>query len=210
MDKSVENKPLTMKQEAFVQNLIKKKSQRESYKGAYNCQNMADKTIDEKASRLFAQDKIKARYQELLSRLEDETIASAKEVLQTLSKALRSDITSFTTFGEIEVPVTVAGEPLVVDGRPLMTKQGYVSVRDSSEVDGTMISEIKQTRDGIAIKLHDKLKAAEMLAKHHGMFVERHEHTGPGGGPMEIAQLTPEERQARIDDLIKRREGGKT
>ncbi len=35
------------------------------------------------------------------------------------------------------------------------------------------------------------------------------EHTGPGGGPMEIAQLTPEERQARIDDLIKRREGGK-
>ena len=37
---------LTAKQEKFVQELIKGKSQREAYKEAFNCKNMKDETID--------------------------------------------------------------------------------------------------------------------------------------------------------------------
>lgn len=38
------------------------------------------------------------------------------------------------------------------------------------------------------LKLWDKNSALEKIAKHLGMFVERHEHTGPNGGPIKTEQ----------------------
>lgn len=40
------------------------------------------------------------------------------------------------------------------------------------------VAEIKQTKDGISIKIHDKVKALEDIAKHLGMFIDKVEHTG--------------------------------
>lgn len=57
---------LTPKQEIFVQGLVEGLSQRNAYKQAYEANGMTDRTIDNKAYRLFAQCDIKARYQELL------------------------------------------------------------------------------------------------------------------------------------------------
>ena len=37
------------------------------------------------------------------------------------------------------------------------------------------------------------IKAAELEAKHLGAFVERLEHTGPGGGPLQSVSLTADE-----------------
>ena len=76
---------LTAKQEKFVRNLIKGMSQREAYKNSYDAENMSDKTIDENACRLFADSKIKARYQELQDRLDKATIMTAQERLEYLT-----------------------------------------------------------------------------------------------------------------------------
>ena len=57
---------LTPKQEIFVQRLLEGNTQAEAYRFAYNCENMKDKTIIEKASKLMAQSNIRARYEELL------------------------------------------------------------------------------------------------------------------------------------------------
>lgn len=83
---------LTPKQEKFIQNIVKGMSQREAYKNSYDAKNMADKTIDEKACRLFNNDKIKARYEELIKRLEDKTIMSAQERMAWLTKVVNCDI----------------------------------------------------------------------------------------------------------------------
>jgi phage terminase small subunit len=64
---------------------------------------------------------------------------------------------------------------------------------------------IKQTTTGIEIKFRDQDKAMENVARHLGMFTDKMELTGKDGGPMEIATLTPEERQARINELIAKR-----
>ena len=37
---------------------------------------------------------------------------------------------------------------------------------------------------------------------------QEHEHTGKDGGPLEVLQLSAEERRARIDALLKKREEG--
>lgn len=80
---------LTAKQEKFVRNLIKGMSQREAYKNSYDAENMADKTIDEEACRLFNDSKISARYKELQDRLDNATIMTAQERLEYLTGIVR-------------------------------------------------------------------------------------------------------------------------
>lgn len=57
---------------------------------------------------------------------------------------------------------------------------------DVEEEKQKAISEIKQTKDGIGIKAHDKVGALRLLGQHYGIFVEKHEHTGKDGKPIEL------------------------
>jgi len=41
------------------------------------------------------------------------------------------------------------------------------------------ISEIRQTKDGISLKTHDKVKALELLGRHHGIFEKDNQQTQP-------------------------------
>lgn len=77
---------LTVKEEKYVQNLLKGMSQREAYKNSYNASNMKDKTIDERACVLFKKDKIKTRYQELIEKTAKKTIISVQERKELLTK----------------------------------------------------------------------------------------------------------------------------
>ena len=83
---------LTLKQEKFVQNLIKGMSQREAYRNAYNNNKTKDEIIDTRACELFKNSKVKVRYDELLKRLEDKAIMSAEERMKWLSKVIKADI----------------------------------------------------------------------------------------------------------------------
>ena len=44
---------------------------------------------------------------------------------------------------------------------------------------------VKVTKEGLEVKMHDQHSALVDVAKHLGMFVDRHEHTGPNGQPIE-------------------------
>lgn len=87
---------LTNKQERFVQELVKGKSQREAYKIAYDAENMADKTVDEKACRLIKQDKVKARYDELMKPTEDEATKMRSFIIEKLQKIASGEICDMT------------------------------------------------------------------------------------------------------------------
>ena len=75
---------LTIKQEKFIQALVAGKSQRQAYKEAYNATNMKDKTIDERASVLFKNDKIKTRYNELLEEHKNKALYTREEMVNDL------------------------------------------------------------------------------------------------------------------------------
>lgn len=76
--------------ENYVQNLIKGMTQRPAYRDAFPDNNASDKTIDEMASRLFNDDKVHARYIELLQQLEEESIMSAKERMKWLTDVIKN------------------------------------------------------------------------------------------------------------------------
>ena len=198
------DKPLTPKQERYVQGLFAGKSQREAYVEAYDTANMKSKTIDEKACLLAGQGKIKARLKELQDEVKDaikaKNIITVEEILTEYAKIAKADIKDFLNFGMKDVIIEGA------DGSRMKIPTQIIEVKDSDEVDGTMISEVSISKDGtFKFKLHDKLKALEMAGKHQGMFVEKHEVTGKDGAPIEIE--SPEQRQKRIEALLKKRDG---
>lgn len=79
---------LTAKRERFVQNLVKGMSQREAYKNSHNAKNMKDETIDSKASILFKDEKVRARYEELIKATAKETIITAQERMEFLTRII--------------------------------------------------------------------------------------------------------------------------
>ncbi|MDV7392014.1 terminase small subunit, partial [Arthrospira platensis SPKY1] len=171
---------LTDKQEKFVQELLKGKSQREAYKAAYDVKKMSDSSIDVKASELFRNGKLRLRYDELKDKLvkkaEDECIVTATDVLKELAKIGFANITDYLEVKEMEV---VTGYDK--NDKPIINNMKMVDVYQTASIHKDKlgaVAEIKQTRDGIAIKMHDKVKALEDIAKHLGMFVEKVEHSG--------------------------------
>lgn len=164
---------LTLKQEKFINNLIEGKSQREAYKLSYNAENMQDSTIDCNASNLFKNNKVATRYQELLSKLtkeaEEESITNAKEILRNLNKIATSDIKDYLSFymGERVIGVDDNGEPIT---NPCQ----MIDIKDSNEVDGSLIQEVSISAKGVfTFKLCDKMKALELMGKHIGMFTDK-------------------------------------
>ena len=59
-------------------------------------------------------------------------------------------------FGPVEIKDPETGEKT-----PLMKEVNTVRFRESAEVDGTLITEVKQGKDGASIKLADRMKALD-------------------------------------------------
>lgn len=160
---------MTQKQERFVQELIKGKSQREAYKSVYKPKSMLDKSIDEQASRLFNQVKVNARYKDLkqkvLEESEKEAIISAKAIISELASIALADIGDYLTYKTVKV-VAAHDE----DGDPVFEYRPVIEFKDSKEVNTSLISEISLTSKGLLkIKMHDKISALNKLAEIMGL-----------------------------------------
>ncbi len=92
-----------------------------------------------------------------------------------------------------------------------------VKVKNSQEVieeDSAAIAEISQvdTQHGtnIKFKLHDKLRALELLGKHLGMFLETviNRHTGENGGPVEVSHEFSDSKIKAAFDILYNGKGG--
>ncbi|MBR3635923.1 MAG: terminase small subunit [Lachnospiraceae bacterium] len=76
---------LTPKQERFVQELVKGKSQRQAYRSAYpSSLKWNDNSVDNKASLLLKNVKVRQRYEELQKKVESRTVYDAAEVRNTI------------------------------------------------------------------------------------------------------------------------------
>ena len=92
---------LTAKQEKFVQNIITGMTQADAYRNSYNAKKMTDKQIWEEASKLMAKPKVAQRVQELLAEMANESIMTAKERLEFLTKVIMGE--------EKDIKITLSG-----------------------------------------------------------------------------------------------------
>lgn len=98
-----------------------------------------------------------------------------QRVIAEYMKIAFADISEYVEFGQQDVPMfTEEGTPILdpKTGEHMTYKRNFVAFRSSEEVDGTLISEVKQGKDGVSIKLHDKMKALAALEKYLGFMTE--------------------------------------
>ena len=80
---------------------------------------------------------------------------------------------------------------------------GYAHFHDTREVKGSaalLYAGVKVTKDGIELKVHDQAKALDNVARHLGMFTDKHElkHVH------EYSDMTDEELDAEVNGLLKK------
>lgn len=79
---------LTAKQEEFAKRIAEGMTYSEAYRSAYNAKRMSDKTVNEKASLLKDEDKIRARIKELRDMAAKPTIMTAQRRKEWLTEVI--------------------------------------------------------------------------------------------------------------------------
>ncbi|MFE1631067.1 terminase small subunit [Brevibacillus reuszeri] len=106
----------------------------------------------------------------------DELGLDVQRVIAEYMKIAFTDVTDLLEFGQKEVQVMSMFGPMYEgegeNKKPVMKVVNYVDFKDSESIDGTVISEVKQGKDGVSIKLHNKMKALEKLEKYVGFMTE--------------------------------------
>ena len=86
-----------------------------------------------------------------------------------------ADIGDYMSWGQEEEPVISQFGPVTMpnpgtgEKEILMQTVNVVRLKESRDVDTTLIGEVKQGRDGVTVKLPDRMKALEWLADHMDM-----------------------------------------
>lgn len=144
---------LTPKQKRFVDEyLVDLNATAAARRAGYS-----DKTACEQGSRLLANVKVQAAIQERQKTLQGKLAITQERVLEELASIAFANGTDFVT----------------------ITHAGLLNVKATSDVPKDKlpaIAGIKYNQQGIEIKLHDKVRALELLGKHLGVF-------GTGGAP---------------------------
>ena len=88
-----------------------------------------------------------------------------EDIFQKYMDIAFSDMTDYVSFGREETSVITASGPVQI-------KTNIVRLNESDKVDGTLITEISQGKNGAKIKLTDRMKALEWLADHMDLATE--------------------------------------
>lgn len=124
-------------------------------------------------SELVRNSKVKAYIKELKGKMTEDLFIDAMDVLNKYIKIAFSDITDYLTFGQKEVVVMGPFGPIKDEEGNEVTKiVNYVDFKESNMIDGTIVSEVRQGKDGISIKFEDRMKALDKLSQYFDLFPE--------------------------------------
>ncbi|MFS0776247.1 terminase small subunit [Neobacillus sp. 3P2-tot-E-2] len=149
----IENDDLNDKQKMFCLYYIKYFNATKAYKKAYQC---TLQTADTNGPRLLGNARVKQEIERLRAERQQGLFLDTKAILQKYIDIAFADITDFVEFGREEVTDDL-GNPYEVN---------RVRFKESVDVDGTIVTEVKQGKDGVSVKLADKMKALEFLSKY--------------------------------------------
>ena len=166
----MKNPEITDKQGLFCLYMIKYFNAAKAYQRAYDCSyNTAMVNGPRLLRNAHIQEEIKQLKQAKLNR----AMLEPGDVFQKYMDIAFSDITDYVEFGHEDVPIiTKKGILFDENGKMITEKVSYVHLNDSMDIDGTLITEVKQGKDGIAFKLADKMKALQWLADHMDLATE--------------------------------------
>lgn len=146
----LENNELTDKQRLFCIYYNKCFNATKAYQKAYQVDY---DTANAHGYKLLSNVVIKDELQKLKQAKLNRIMLSEDDIFQKYIDIGFADITDFLEFGNEEV-----------DGEFGQYTRSYVNIKHSFEVDGTLISEVSQGKDGVKVKLQDKMRALQWLS----------------------------------------------
>jgi len=165
--KIIAESKLTEKQKFFCLYYIRNFNATQAYLKAFGC---GYNTAAVEGCRSLMNPNIKAEIDKLKEIKKQSIMIGEDDIVELKMRIAFADITDFMEFGIFDVP-TFSDEGLVKDkdGNLVMHKENGMLFKQSDVVDGTLISEIKTSRQGASLKLIDKQKAIDWLADYFGM-----------------------------------------
>jgi phage terminase small subunit len=152
------------------------------------------KTAPEQGSRLLTNVKVAAAIEAAQQARAQRTGITADRVVAELAKLGFANMADY-------MRATDGGDPYL-DFSALSRDQAAalqeVTVDRYTEGHGEDKRDVKRVK----FKLADKRAALVDLGRHLGLFVDKHELSGPNGRPIQVDQLTPEERAKRALALL--------
>ena len=170
-----ENPDLTEKQRLFCLYYVRCFNATKAYQKAYEC---SWETAVVAGSRLLGNVKVQNEIQALKQSRLNRELLDEHDIFQKYMDIAFADITDFVEFGqEEEYVISQFGlvqveDPVTGKKAPLKQKVNTVRFKESDSIDGTLITEVKNGRNGASIKLADRMKALEWLAEHMDIATE--------------------------------------
>ncbi len=170
-----ENPDLTDKQRLFCLYYVRCFNATKAYQKAYGCSYEA---AVKSGSRMLTFVDIRTEIQSLKQSRLNRELLDEHDIFQKYMDIAFADITDFVQFGQEEEYVigqfglVQVEDPVTGKKAPLKQKVNTVRFKESDSIDGTLITEVKNGKNGASIKLADRMKALEWLAEHMDIATE--------------------------------------
>lgn len=200
-----ENVELTEKQRLFCMFYVRCFNATKAYQKAYQCSyQMACGHGHELLKNVEIKNEIQRLKQSRLNR----ELLDESDIFQKYMDIAFADVTDFVEFGQDEeyvigpYGVVEIKDPETGEKKPLTQKINTVRFKESKDVDGTLISEIKNGRTGASIKLADRMRALDWLADHMDLATDE-QKARIAALKMNSAPDEPEETDTSYVDALK-------
>lgn len=117
--------------------------------------------------RLLKNAKVSTEIKRLKGDMQQEIYINSSDILNKYIAIAFADMSDYAEFGNKEKIIGISDE-----GDLIKVQANYIDLKDANEVDGSLISEIKASRQGVSIKLEDRMKAMDWLSKFFEMNPE--------------------------------------
>ena len=167
----IQNDELTDKQKEFCLQYLKYFNATKAYQKAYG---VDWRTANASGARMLVNVSVRKEIERLKAERQKSLFLDSSTVLQKYIDIAFADITDFVSFGSQDVQaIDEFGEPMVDhDGNPITYPSNFVRFAESGEIDGTIITEVKKGKDGVSLKLADKMKALDVLTRYFDLLPE--------------------------------------
>jgi phage terminase small subunit len=160
----IQNTNLTDKQQLFCIHYIRCFNATKAYQKAYGVDYATAASI---GYRLLEKDGVKQEIHRLKQDRLNREFLSESDVFQKYMDIAFADVTDFVEFGNEDVDV------ILDTGERKTITVSHVNIKNDADVDGTIISEVSKGKDGVKVKLADRMKALQWLTDHMDLATEK-------------------------------------
>ena len=179
----------TPKQELFCQEyLVDLNATKAAERSKYS-----KKTAYSQGQRLLKNVEIQKRIAELRAKREERTKVTQDRVVKELALLGFSDLKDYITIDNLTGAIQAKG----FEEMPGETSRALQSIKEDRVIKEDADGSKTTVYDKVSFKTHDKIRALEILARHLGMLVERHEVTGEDGGPVKIEYVLVKKKEKK-------------